>query len=71
MNWEEVVNIADQSLYLAKQSGRNMAYGITDAVNVTSVEMAQGLRINRDEGKVKLFEVFGSTAVKPPRLQRA
>lgn len=71
MGWQEVVHIADQSLYLAKQNGRNMAYGITDAVNVTSGDMAHSLRTNWDEGKVKLLEVFGSTAAKEPTLQRA
>jgi hypothetical protein len=41
-----LVHMADQALYLAKQNGRNMAYGITEAVNAASVEMAQGLPIN-------------------------
>jgi diguanylate cyclase (GGDEF)-like protein len=60
MNWEEVVHMADQALYLAKQNGRNMAYGIAGRVNATSGEMAQGLRVNWNEGKVELLEVFGA-----------
>jgi predicted signal transduction protein with EAL and GGDEF domain len=60
MDWEEVVHTADQALYLAKQNGRNMAYGIAEAENATSAEMAQGLRINWDAGKVELLEVFGA-----------
>ena len=59
MNWEEVVHLADQALYLAKQNGRNMAYGITGAVNATTADMARGLGINWNEGKAELFEVFG------------
>jgi diguanylate cyclase (GGDEF)-like protein len=59
MNWEEVVNMADQALYLAKQNGRNMAYGVTEAANATSVDMAQGLRVIRNEGKIALLEVCG------------
>jgi diguanylate cyclase (GGDEF)-like protein len=59
MNWDEVVHTADQALYLAKQNGRNMAYGATEAANTSSVEMAQGLRLNWDEGKIDLIEVFG------------
>lgn len=71
MNWKEVVHIADQSLYLAKQRGRNKAYGITDAVNVTSAEMSRGLRMNCDEGKLELLEVFGSVPVHSAILQQA
>ena len=63
MSWEEVVHTADQALYLAKQNGRNMAYGITEAVNATSADMARGLRINWNEGRAELFEVFGKRAV--------
>ena len=59
MNWDEVVDTADQALYLAKQNGRNMAYGITDAANTSSADMARGLRMTWDEGKVSLIEVFG------------
>lgn len=58
MNWEEVVHMADQALYMAKQNGRNMAYGVTLAGNATSDEIALGLRKNWNEGKVELFEVF-------------
>jgi diguanylate cyclase (GGDEF)-like protein len=60
MDWEEVVHTADQALYLAKQNGRNMAYGIAEAENATSAEMAQGLRKNWAAGKVELLEVFGA-----------
>jgi diguanylate cyclase (GGDEF)-like protein len=60
MNWEEVVLMADQALYLAKQNGRNMAYGLTAAVKATSAEMARGLRINWTEGKVQLLQVHGA-----------
>ncbi|MES2760134.1 MAG: GGDEF domain-containing protein [Pseudomonadota bacterium] len=60
MNWEEVVLMADQALYLAKQNGRNMAYGLLAAVKATSVEMARGLRINWTEGKVQLLQVNGA-----------
>lgn len=59
MNWEEVVHLADQALYLAKQNGRNMAYGITAAANTTTADMARGLAINWTEGKADLFEVSG------------
>jgi diguanylate cyclase (GGDEF)-like protein len=59
MNWEEVVHLADQALYLAKQNGRNMAYGITRAADVTTADMARGLGTNWTEGKVELFEVSG------------
>lgn len=60
MNWEEVVLMADQALYLAKQNGRNMAYALIAAVKATSVEMARGLRINWTEGKVQLLQVHGA-----------
>jgi diguanylate cyclase (GGDEF)-like protein len=60
MNWEEVVLMADQALYLAKQNGRNMAYALTAAVKATSAEMARGLRINWTEGKVQLLQVHGA-----------
>ncbi|MYM23208.1 diguanylate cyclase [Duganella sp. FT135W] len=69
MSWQEVVHIADQSLYLAKRNGRNKAYGIVDALSVTSAEMAHGLRTNHNEGKVKLLEVFGSALATPSTLQ--
>lgn len=59
LNWEEVVNLADQALYLAKQNGRNMAYGITGTVNATTAEMARGLGVLWGEGKAELFEVVG------------
>jgi len=71
MDWHDVVNFADQSLYLAKQNGRNMAYGLTDAKHMTSAELASGLRKNHLEGKVKLIEVFGNTASEPAVPQRA
>jgi diguanylate cyclase (GGDEF)-like protein len=60
MNWEEVVLMADQALYLAKQNGRNMAYGLIAAVKASSAEMARGLRINWTEGKVQLMQVHGA-----------
>jgi diguanylate cyclase (GGDEF)-like protein len=60
MSWKEVVHMADQALYLAKQDGRNMAYGIAEAGNATSDEMTRGLRINWNEGKVELLQVFGA-----------
>jgi diguanylate cyclase (GGDEF)-like protein len=71
MSWEEVVHMADQALYLAKQNGRNMAYGVTNALDATSADMARGLRINWDQGKVELVEVFGDAAVKTAQLKPA
>jgi diguanylate cyclase (GGDEF)-like protein len=55
--WDEVLHIADQALYLSKQTGRNKAYAITTAANATSDEMARALHVNREEGKVELVEV--------------
>lgn len=60
MHWEESVNMADQALYLAKQNGRNMAYGIVEAGNSTSAELAQGLRANWTEGKIDLVQAVGA-----------
>jgi diguanylate cyclase (GGDEF)-like protein len=57
LNWAEVVNLADQALYLAKQNGRNMAYGVTGPLDVTVTQMAVGLRTLREQGKVTLLEV--------------
>ncbi|MFC0135964.1 hypothetical protein CR105_01400 [Massilia eurypsychrophila] len=63
MKWEEVVLMADQALYMAKQNGRNMAYALTAAVMASSAEMARGLRINWAEGKVQLLQVNGALRV--------
>lgn len=57
LNWAEVVNLADQALYLAKQNGRDMAYGVTGPLDVTVTQMAVGLRTLREQGKVTLLEV--------------
>lgn len=54
-NWSDVLHLADEALYLAKQNGRNKAYGIR-TVEATSDEMGRGLRVNAEEGKVELFE---------------
>jgi diguanylate cyclase (GGDEF)-like protein len=69
MNWDEVVHTADQALYLAKQNGRNMAYGITDAANTSSADMARGLRMAWDEGKISLVEVFGDGKTSAARVE--
>ena len=55
--WEEVLHLADESLYLAKQQGRNRAYIITDVHGATAAEISRGLHINRDERKVAVLEV--------------
>lgn len=61
-NWDEVLHMADEALYLSKQTGRNKAYAITTAVDATSHEMARGLHVNREEGKLELLEVAMQTA---------
>jgi hypothetical protein len=48
-----------------------MAYGVTNALDATSADMARGLRINWDQGKVELVEVFGDAAVKTAQLKPA
>jgi diguanylate cyclase (GGDEF)-like protein len=59
--WDEVLHLADEALYLAKQNERNKAYAITSAVHASSEEMARGLHINQEEGKLELFEVSMET----------
>lgn len=59
LSWKEVVHLADQALYLAKQDGKNMAYGICEASSVTADEMALGLGTKVTEGQIKLIEVRG------------
>lgn len=60
-NWSDVLHLADEALYLAKQNGRNKAYGILKAVGVTSVELGRGLRLNATEGKLEIFETCYSS----------
>lgn len=62
-NWSDVLVLADEALYFAKQNGRNKAYGISTAVEATSVEMRRGLRTNVEEGKVTLFEASYASTV--------
>lgn len=62
-NWSDVLVLADEALYFAKQNGRNKAYGIITAAEVTSVEMRGGLRANLEAGKIKVFEASYTSAV--------
>lgn len=55
-NWSDVLYLADEALYLAKQNGRNKAYGIIKVGKLTSAEMGRGLRLNAEEGKLEMFE---------------
>lgn len=63
--WSEVLNIADQLLYVAKQRGRNRACAITDASHASQAEMARGVLHASAAGSVHIIEVPGCLVPSP------
>lgn len=57
LSWEDVVNLADQAMYLAKENGKNRAYGIVETSNVGPSVLAKGLREHWSRGTISLLEV--------------
>ena len=61
--WEQVVNVADMALYMAKSHGRNRAYGVhrfPGFVEGTLEDIAQDLERACREGRVDLSVVPGA-----------
>ncbi len=63
--WESVVELADQCLYAAKTSGRDMWVGIVPATEALSMPRRGDVRLGLQDGVVRLQHRAGRTVVWP------
>jgi hypothetical protein len=72
-SWEAVISLADQCLYAAKTSGRNMVVGVLPASDDIALPEVPQVREGLQQGLVRLVHSFGRELrwAKPATAHRA
>lgn len=61
--WGEILHLADECLYVAKQQGRNRAYVVIDSAGTAAPETAGTFTMNCNENNFALLEVLSTLDV--------